>query len=79
MLKLLQLAELCYEECKAKRVHYTGVSKYLERKIRKEDKEIQQAIEIYVKYNLYDRNLTDKDFDCAKEILLNKELDKDLY
>ncbi|MEJ1517808.1 hypothetical protein R3O67_32015 [Bacillus cereus] len=45
----------------------------MEHKIQDEDEEVQEAIEIYVRYNLYDRSLTDNDIIYAKELLYEKK------
>lgn len=67
----MPLAEECYQECREKRVHYQDVPRYLERKLMTEEEDVQEAVEIYVRYNLFDRRLGDRDIDYAKELLLN--------
>lgn len=69
----LSLAEKHFEECKNNRIHYKDVPRYLEKKIQNEDEQVQEAIEIYVRYNLYDRSLTDNDIIYAKELLYDKK------
>lgn len=65
------LAEQCYNECKEKGVSYKEAPKFLEWKLKNEDEEISQAVEVYVRYNLNDQSITDNEIDFAKELLKN--------
>lgn len=68
----LNLAERYYQECKEKKIHFKDVPKYLENILKNEEEEVVDAIELYIRYNLYDRRLTDKDIIYAKEFLSSK-------
>lgn len=70
----MALALSYYQECTDNRIHFQDVPRYLEKRLEKENEEVAEAIEIYVRYNLYDRRITDRDLDYAKTCLT--EVDK---
>lgn len=70
----LALAEECLARCKENHVHHQAAAKFLEPKLLHEEEEVVEAVELFVRYNLYDRRLTDKDIDYAKSFL--KEYDE---
>lgn len=66
----LAVAQRFYVECLERRIHYRDVPRYLEEHLTTEAEEIHHAIEVYIRYNLYDRSLQDTDIDYAKELLI---------
>lgn len=67
----LSLAEKLFYRYKEKRIHYQDVWRYLEQEPEclGLDEDIMEAIETYIRYNLFDHRITDVQFDEAKEIL----------
>ncbi|PLS19152.1 hypothetical protein CVD28_01720 [Bacillus sp. M6-12] len=71
IINYMQLAEELFTQYKNKGVHFKDIWRHLEKeeKCKGIEQDILESIELYIRYNLYDNSLKDKDIDDAKEHL----------